>query len=440
MGAIEFQKGNALIIAIQFTQPTCHFAKNGTISATVSGGNPPYSYLWNTGDSVPVLNNLDSGKYVLTVNTPADGCSLKKWITLSRPELYMIDLRQDTNIFCHDSLQMHIQYTSYPNPGALKYKWLPSSVFNNDTIPNPYVYMDSSIKVKLIATTPTGCELIDSTQINIRQVQSNGLCIVTIDANNHNVLVWNKDNNPMIKSYRIYKESNVTDNYMLKHTQDITAFTTYTDDESNADVQSNKYKIQVTDFCNYQGVETTPHQTMHLTINKGQGNTWNLIWNAYTGFIVGTYNIYRGTDKNNLQLIGTSSGSNTQYSDLNPPEGELYYQVEIISPNSCNPSKSYNNSRSNIVSSLKTSTNTIFNKAIARVYPIPTNDFLFVDIVSTAKNIQFELRNILGELVLRKPLNKDENQISLNGMSAGIYFYQIMNDANQIQTGKVVLK
>jgi len=438
MGAIEFQKGNALIISIQSSNPTCHFSQNGTISATVSGGNPPYSYHWNNGDSIPSIHNLDSGKYVLAVHTPADGCTLKKWITLTRPELFLVELRPDTGIYCHDSLKMEIRYTNYPNPSELRYKWSPASQFNNDTIPNPYVYMDSSIKIKLVATTPIGCELIDSTQLGLRRVPSNGLCIVTVDVENHNVLVWNKDNNPLIKSYRIFKETNVTNNYVLMHTQDLSTFTTYTDRTSNAVIQSNKYKIQVVDLCNNSGMETTPHQTMHLTINKGQGNGWNLIWDPYTGFTVSTYNVYRGTTKNNLLLIGTSSGSNSQYSDLNPPQGELFYQVEVISPNNCNPSKSYNSSKSNIVSSLQTSINTQYQHVFAKLYPIPAGDNIFIDVGE--QQVKFELRNVIGEVVIQTQLIAGENQISLDELTSGIYFFVMTNDANQVQTGKLIVK
>gem|GEM_PF-6395672 len=67
------------------------------------------------------------------------------------------------------------------------------------------------------------------------------------------------------------------------------------------------------------------------------GNTWNLIWEPYQGFVVSSYNIYRGTTPNQLQLIGTISGVNTQFTDLTPSAGYLYYQVEVVAPYACNP-------------------------------------------------------------------------------------------------------
>jgi hypothetical protein len=46
----------------------------GSISLSTSGGTSPYSYRWNTGDSVSSLSNLTAGVYVVTV-TDHNGCT-----------------------------------------------------------------------------------------------------------------------------------------------------------------------------------------------------------------------------------------------------------------------------------------------------------------------------------------------------------------------------
>jgi hypothetical protein len=46
---------------------------NGSVSLTISGGNEPYSVLWNTGSTETVLENIGSGIYTVTV-TDANGC------------------------------------------------------------------------------------------------------------------------------------------------------------------------------------------------------------------------------------------------------------------------------------------------------------------------------------------------------------------------------
>ncbi len=54
---------------------------NGLIKAQVTGGNPPYLYAWNTGDSTSIVFRLTSGDYTVTV-TDANDCILTDSIRL----------------------------------------------------------------------------------------------------------------------------------------------------------------------------------------------------------------------------------------------------------------------------------------------------------------------------------------------------------------------
>ena len=113
--------------------------------------------------------------------------------------------------------------------------------------------------------------------------------------------------------------------------------------------QAHRYQITYTDTCGNESPTGSPHKTMHLTINQGVGTTWNLIWTPYSGIGFPSYNIYRGTNASNMTLLTTVASNITSYTDANAPGGFVYYQIEIVSPTNCNPTKSnYNNSRSNI--------------------------------------------------------------------------------------------
>lgn len=50
-------------------------SNNGSIEPIVAGGFPPYSYSWNTGETTPIIGNLNSGFYDLIV-TDSIGCEL----------------------------------------------------------------------------------------------------------------------------------------------------------------------------------------------------------------------------------------------------------------------------------------------------------------------------------------------------------------------------
>lgn len=64
------QPASALSLSSSQVNESCSGAGNGTITATVNGGTPPYTYNWAgtpTGDGTATITNLTSGLYALTV-------------------------------------------------------------------------------------------------------------------------------------------------------------------------------------------------------------------------------------------------------------------------------------------------------------------------------------------------------------------------------------
>jgi hypothetical protein len=69
------------------------------------------------------------------------------------------------------------------------------------------------------------------------------------------------------------------------------------------------------------------HKTMHLTINAGNQGESNLIWSHYEGFPFTSYKIYRGTHPDTMALIDSIQSNLNSYTDINPPSGNIFYQV-----------------------------------------------------------------------------------------------------------------
>jgi len=63
---------------------TCYDVPNGSISISVSGGIPSYSYSWSNGSTGTFLPDLYSGTYTVTV-TDANGCTLTQDIHVGQP-------------------------------------------------------------------------------------------------------------------------------------------------------------------------------------------------------------------------------------------------------------------------------------------------------------------------------------------------------------------
>lgn len=81
-----------LVLTIADTAESAPGANNGSATATVSGGTPPYAYSWDFGADTSRVDTLASGSYVLTV-TDANNCTvidtveIQRWATGIEDEL-----------------------------------------------------------------------------------------------------------------------------------------------------------------------------------------------------------------------------------------------------------------------------------------------------------------------------------------------------------------
>lgn len=77
------------IITIQEQRPACDSA-NGILSAMISNTVPPYSFLWNTGDTTDTIQNLSAGNYHIQI-TDSTGCKVQKTVTLKSPDTCQVN-------------------------------------------------------------------------------------------------------------------------------------------------------------------------------------------------------------------------------------------------------------------------------------------------------------------------------------------------------------
>ncbi|MEI6817715.1 MAG: hypothetical protein WCL14_13985, partial [Bacteroidota bacterium] len=150
----------------------------------------------------------------------------------------------------------------------------------------------------------SGCPGVAICQVRDTNLTAEQLCIVTVDISTQkNMLVWNKTYNAGIAYYNILKETTTAGVYALLANQAFNTFSTYIDNSSQPQVVAARYKLQTIDSCNGLSDSGIAHKTIHLTVNQGIGNSWNLIWDAYEGISFPTYYILRGTVPNNLSVL-----------------------------------------------------------------------------------------------------------------------------------------
>ena len=175
------------------------------------------------------------------------------------------------------------------------------------------------------ATVSMLCDTV-VTAIFAPELEAN-LYMVSVE-DGRNTLLWRAE--PTAVSYNILRESSVAGVYETVDTLQAEETMTWVDTASRPESRSYRYRLEAIDQWNT--IFTGPvHKTMHLTINRGVGSNWNLVWTEYEGTQFNTYIIYRGTSPSDMAEIDRLPvGGNTTYTDANAPSSDLYYQVGIV--------------------------------------------------------------------------------------------------------------
>jgi hypothetical protein len=227
-----------------------------------------------------------------------------------------------------------------------------------------YLWSNGETSASITVTTPgsywvtvtdaNGCHGVsEPVQLGLSELitETPAICMVGVE-NNHNLVVWEELSDPDVVSYQIYRENDQANVFDLLTVIPAGSPNAYEDVTADPSVRAWRYKITAADSCGGETPMSAYHKTVHLTINQGIGNSWNLIWTPYEGFEFASYKLYRGTASNNLQLIQTMPATLTSFTDNNPAGDALFYQIEVVMVESCvqhTRDMTYTGTRSNIV-------------------------------------------------------------------------------------------
>ncbi|MEM7656273.1 MAG: T9SS type A sorting domain-containing protein [Bacteroidota bacterium] len=103
----------------------------GLISPLVSGGVPPYSFLWSNGDTTLQADSLSSGSYSLTV-TDDNGCSTTQMFEIEAPDPLTVEPTTFDSVSCAGAEDGMIEVGVAGGAGPYEYQWdgLPGETSN----------------------------------------------------------------------------------------------------------------------------------------------------------------------------------------------------------------------------------------------------------------------------------------------------------------------
>ena|GEM_PF-1448946 len=447
--------GNGCTSDISSTQVTV----NAIPSTPVAGSNGPVcegsalmlnaSYVWNASYSWTGPNGFTSseqnpvvsyqatpamsGSYYVTVTV--NGCSSPAGSVIATvnatPET---PIAENNGPVCLGSI-LSLSASSIPNAS---YHWTGPNDFASSE-QNPVVSSNAQPGMSglyyVAVTDNNGCVSESGlTNVSIIDVQPTpNICVISVDSiTGHNVVVWNKPVTEAINHFNVYTEGTQAGVFELIGTVPYNSFSIYTDTLSNPAQQAYRYKISAVDTCGNETELSDYHKSIHLSISQGMGTTFNLAWSHYEGFSYSTYNIYRGTTPASMILLTTVSSTIDSYTDLTPPAGYVYYQIEAVNPNPCSPFKqgNYNSARSNIVSNNVNAVPEYPNESEISIYPNPANDKLTITIptYSAVHHTMLKLFDIYGNLLKGITITDSTTTVDISGYPSGVYVVRFMDE------------
>ena len=145
------------------------------------------------------------------------------------------------------------------------------------------------------------------------------------------VIEWRVTSTEGIAGFEIYREDNVANIYTCVKRIEQPGKRSCIDLTANPSARAYRYKICAIDECGGMSPMSEPHKSVHLTINRGIGDNWNLIWSPYEGLDFPSYKIYRGTSLQDMIVIGEVSSNFNSFTDSdNPNNVGFFYQVEVV--------------------------------------------------------------------------------------------------------------
>jgi hypothetical protein len=418
---------------------------SGIAASSASGGQPPYTYFWSPGNQITsVISNQSAGNYTLTV-TDGTGCVVTTIVNIpANNNSTNVNVASIAPAYCGVGFMMYAAVNTSP----VTFSWQPATYLSNPNSQAPMCIPYSAITYTVTATSACGTDT-DTVSVSLSglNLMDENICVVTVDtAINRNVIVWEHTNLSTGGYYNIYRETASAGVYAQIGTQHNSVYTTFTDMTSNPMNNAERYRISYVDSCGFESDTCALHRSIFLQVGPAVPGGYNLLWTAYEGLNIATYNIYRGPNAGNMSLIAQVPGTTFNYSDPNPPMGTILYLVEAVHPNGgCFPSLQIadpnflsvpNSALSNLqVAFVGVEENNPVQSSLA-VSPNPGNGIFVLNCnLASADDVNVTITDALGRVVFTNTQSGNGStfrmEMDLSSLAAGVYNVQVTNGASK---------
>ncbi len=299
-------------------------------------------------------------------------------------------------------------------------------VFKNRMKMKPFAN-EKKLSVVVVAYDSLNKKHLNATNSTAIFSEDPQICMVTTDSANKNNIIWK----PLSGKGIVYieKETNVTNIYNVIDSASSSKPRIFIDKNSNASIKPESYRLIYKDTTAlFPGFKFSPsnssamHKTMHLAINKGTGNDWNLIWSSYVGFPVVSYDIYRRFGSGSWSKIGSVSGNVNSYTDLNVSGSNVAYKISVVSPDACDPNAWARLSSESNIADQNFSRDVKSEQEDLSIQPNPAEHNLILVSNSRAGFIKYyHIKDLTGRLMATNAVNNIQTNIDVSNLKQGTY-------------------
>ncbi|MER3373690.1 MAG: T9SS type A sorting domain-containing protein [Allomuricauda sp.] len=187
---VSIEEPEALTVQlIEQIDPTCNDIDNGSIALAISGGQPPYTYQWNTGEGTTSLSGLFEGIYTFEV-IDANGC-VQFFETELKSPLSSFDGLGEDKVLCKN--QIADFDVSIEDPNAT-YLWTSNFGFYSTS---PAVSISEPGVYTATVTSALSCSESDSITIQTSNVEIDSQFLITSQAFAKEEVVLVNTSNPL---------------------------------------------------------------------------------------------------------------------------------------------------------------------------------------------------------------------------------------------------
>jgi len=243
----------------------------------------------------------------------------------------------DSVICFKSAVQLHNE--TFPDAHVVKWTWKfddPLAPYTTSAQRDPVFrfYSIGQHYISLTAEDNLGCTgFIKKLAVRVEDTlppPNVNMAYVTVTDTHSVTIVWNKDHNPLFKSYQL--NGLIGGKHAAIYTTTDVNDTSYTEtgNHINTSGLTYCYSLQTINNCGHISFATFPSCTILLNETAAAGPINNLVWNTYRGWVPARYLIYRKGDDGKFIKIDSVDGGTQKYSDsLLCDENYCYYVVAV---------------------------------------------------------------------------------------------------------------